>query len=155
MGGLLHQWLLLNSMLRQLNSPNCCSPVNTQSEWRENAICCRNFSGVDYCPPDGHVPGRGATLTAAVPVRHRSAEKQERKYEDITSRPPAVAVSAGLSTFVCGEARAEIEGKRALIEQWVTAEMAKEAIPGVAIAVAKDGKTVFAKGFGYADLENK
>src|SRR5581483_7413833 len=95
MGGLLHQWLLLNSMLRQLNSPNCCSPVNTQSDWRENAICCKNFSSVDYCTPDGHVTGRGGTLTTAVPVRHRSAEKQERKYEDITSRPPAVAVSAG------------------------------------------------------------
>ncbi|HZS08289.1 MAG TPA: serine hydrolase domain-containing protein [Blastocatellia bacterium] len=60
-----------------------------------------------------------------------------------------------LSASVCAQSRAEIEGKRALIEQWVTAEMAKEAIPGVAIAVAKDGKTVFAKGFGYADLENK
>ncbi len=41
------------------------------------------------------------------------------------------------------------------IEQMIQEEMQKNSVPGVAIAIAKDGKVVYAKGFGYADVENK
>src|SRR5690348_57605 len=37
----------------------------------------------------------------------------------------------------------------------VTDFMRKLAIPGGAIAVMRDGKLIYARGFGYADVENK
>lgn len=41
------------------------------------------------------------------------------------------------------------------IEQAIQEEMQKNGVPGVAVAIAQHGKTVYAKGFGYADVENK
>ena len=49
----------------------------------------------------------------------------------------------------------QFEAKKALIEKYITDEMAKQAVPGVVVAVSKDGRLIYAKGFGYADLENK
>jgi N-acyl-D-amino-acid deacylase len=40
-------------------------------------------------------------------------------------------------------------------DQAVTAFMRKYAIPGGAVAVLRDGKLIYARGFGYADAENK
>src|SRR5690349_23880970 len=37
----------------------------------------------------------------------------------------------------------------------VTDFMRKLAIPGGAVAVMRDGKLIYARGFGYADVENK
>jgi serine beta-lactamase-like protein LACTB len=50
---------------------------------------------------------------------------------------------------------AALETRTALIEKYVTEEMARQAIPGAAVAIAKDGRIIYAKGFGYADLEHK
>ena len=41
------------------------------------------------------------------------------------------------------------------IEQMIQVEMQKSGAPGVAVAIEQDGKIVFAKGFGFADVENK
>jgi len=40
-------------------------------------------------------------------------------------------------------------------EQTVRELLKKYAVPGGAIAVVRDGKLIYARGFGYADLENK
>src|ERR1043165_1606259 len=49
----------------------------------------------------------------------------------------------------------DVRGRIAQIEKAIAEEMEKNAIPGVAVAIAKDGKLIYSKGFGYADLENK
>jgi len=40
-------------------------------------------------------------------------------------------------------------------DQTITDFMRKYAIPGGAVAVMRDGKLIYARGFGYADVENK
>jgi CubicO group peptidase (beta-lactamase class C family) len=40
-------------------------------------------------------------------------------------------------------------------DQVITDLMRKHAVPGGAVAVMRDGKLVYARGFGYADVENK
>lgn len=40
-------------------------------------------------------------------------------------------------------------------DQVITAFMRKHAIPGGAVAVLRDGRLIYARGFGYADVENK
>jgi N-acyl-D-amino-acid deacylase len=40
-------------------------------------------------------------------------------------------------------------------DQTITAFMKKFSIPGGAVAVMRDGKLIYARGFGYADVENK
>lgn len=49
----------------------------------------------------------------------------------------------------------DIRGRIPLIEKMVAEEMEANSVPGAAVAIAKDGKLVYSKGFGYADLENK
>ncbi|MHC5065625.1 MAG: serine hydrolase domain-containing protein, partial [Planctomycetota bacterium] len=41
----------------------------------------------------------------------------------------------------------------AAIDQIVAQAMDREKIPGVTVGIAKDGKTLLSKGYGYADLE--
>jgi CubicO group peptidase (beta-lactamase class C family) len=41
------------------------------------------------------------------------------------------------------------------IDSFVTAEMQKEKIPGLALLIVKDGQIVKAKGYGYANLEHQ
>ena len=43
----------------------------------------------------------------------------------------------------------------ASFDSFVTDFMRKLAIPGGAVAVMRDGKLIYARGFGYADVENK
>ncbi len=49
----------------------------------------------------------------------------------------------------------DVRGRVALIEKAIAEEMQKGSVPGVAVAIALDGKIVYAKGFGFADLENQ
>lgn len=41
------------------------------------------------------------------------------------------------------------------IERKIQAEMEANSIPGVAIAISRDNKLVYSRGFGFADLENR
>jgi CubicO group peptidase (beta-lactamase class C family) len=41
----------------------------------------------------------------------------------------------------------------AKVDQYVASEMKKQHIPGVALAVVKDGRIILAKGYGYANVE--
>lgn len=51
--------------------------------------------------------------------------------------------------------RAVLAEKLQRIEQMIQEELRKNGAPGAAVAIEQDGKVVFAKGFGYADVENK
>ena len=42
-----------------------------------------------------------------------------------------------------------------LLELWLDAQSAYEKIPGISMAVVHDQELLWAKGFGYADRENK
>ncbi|HNS01261.1 MAG TPA: serine hydrolase domain-containing protein [Anaerolineae bacterium] len=48
--------------------------------------------------------------------------------------------------------RAELE---AFLDELIAAQMEEKHIAGAAVAVVKDGQLFFAKGYGYADVENK
>lgn len=43
----------------------------------------------------------------------------------------------------------------AAIDRFVAAEQARQKIPGIAVAVIEDGRTVVAKGYGEANVELK
>lgn len=62
----------------------------------------------------------------------------------------AVAVSASRPRQGQAEKRMPPQDLRAFLEGWMRREM----IPGLQVAVLKDGKTVFAEAIGLADLEN-
>lgn len=49
----------------------------------------------------------------------------------------------------------DIQARVPQIEKMIAEEMAKNSVPGLAVAIAKDGRILYAKGFGYADVENK
>jgi serine beta-lactamase-like protein LACTB, mitochondrial len=51
--------------------------------------------------------------------------------------------------------RASSAEKLQRIEQLIQEELQKNGAPGAAVAIEQDGRVVFAKGFGYADVENK
>jgi N-acyl-D-amino-acid deacylase len=52
---------------------------------------------------------------------------------------------------VVGEARAEL----AAVDEWVRDWMAENKVPGAAVAIGREGKVVYARGFGYADRDDK
>src|SRR6478736_5297642 len=43
----------------------------------------------------------------------------------------------------------------AVIDTWIEAQMIYENIPGLTVAIVKDQKMIWSKGYGYADVENK
>ncbi|MEP7340463.1 MAG: serine hydrolase domain-containing protein [Acidobacteriota bacterium] len=49
----------------------------------------------------------------------------------------------------------DVRSRVALIEKMIAEEMEKNFVPGLAVAIAQDGKIVYSKGFGYSDLENQ
>src|SRR5437667_8333714 len=82
------------------------------------------------------------SLCALLAVR-TPAFAQIPKKKPAGSRP-ATAVSAATPA-------AKFEGLDDLARQ----AMKEWRVPGVALAVVQDGKVIYAKGFGYRDLENK
>src|ERR1044072_9005924 len=46
-------------------------------------------------------------------------------------------------------------GTSTKIDEYVQAEMKAQQIPGVSLAIIKDGQTVFAKGYGFANVEHE
>lgn len=48
-----------------------------------------------------------------------------------------------------------LSAKLTRIEQTIQQELQKNGAPGAAVAIELDGRVIFAKGFGYADVENK
>lgn len=60
-----------------------------------------------------------------------------------------------VAVSVCAQQPSDLQARVPQIEKMIAEEMAKHAVPGLAVAIAKDGRLVYAKGFGYADVENK
>ena len=56
---------------------------------------------------------------------------------------------------VPAQQKAGLQEKLKRIEQMIQQEMQKSEAPGLAVAIQQDGKVVYSKGFGYADVENK
>src|SRR4051794_22964178 len=77
----------------------------------------------------------------------------------VTNMPRLIAtrnvlVSVGTLIFLlCGIGTAQTETFKA-IDDYVAAEMQRQRLPGVSLAVVKNGTIVYAKGYGYSNLEH-
>jgi len=80
--------------------------------------------------------------TALIVVPARSAARPQTQSKQ---KPAAPAVAAATNPA------AKLQGLDALADQ----AMKQWKLPGLAIAVVQDGKVIYAKGFGYRDMENK
>src|SRR5215813_12690922 len=49
----------------------------------------------------------------------------------------------------------DVKGAERLFEAWVVGQIETRHLPGIAIGVVSDQDLVWAKGFGYADLESR
>lgn len=67
---------------------------------------------------------------------------------------PALLLLFLMSVFAFAQ-QLDVRSRIPAIEAMIAEEMKQNAIPGLSVAIAVDGKIVYAKGFGYADLENK
>ncbi len=67
-----------------------------------------------------------------------------------TPAPPTPQSAPGMSGTAVAAARDTIERR---IDSYVRAQMARRRIPGLALAVVRDGITVYIKGYGVADIE--
>ena len=66
--------------------------------------------------------------------------------------------SASLAVFCCLvflQFAAAQSGLESSIDQFIRAEMERQKIPGVSLAVVKDGKPLLVKGYGFANLEHQ
>ncbi|MBL4639813.1 MAG: beta-lactamase family protein [Kordiimonadaceae bacterium] len=84
-------------------------------------------------------------------------QKISRHVKHNTSK---ITASVGLTIFlavplVSTPAAASYEVNQAAIDALVSKSMEEKRIPGVAISVMHKGKMIFAKGYGYANLEHK
>jgi Beta-lactamase len=71
----------------------------------------------------------------------------------VTSVRPVLTTAALLLLFLTPCASQDIHSAK--VDDFVKAEMQKQRIPGVSLAVVKDGKIVLAKGYGFANLEHQ
>src|SRR5439155_3825777 len=64
-----------------------------------------------------------------------------------------------LSLPVCQHAgvadHPDVAGAQRLFESWIRGQMAYRQLPGIAVGVVYDQELVWAKGFGYADVESR
>ncbi len=49
----------------------------------------------------------------------------------------------------------DVTGQERLFEAWIHGQMAYRGLPGIAVGVVADQELIWAKGFGFADVENK
>lgn len=60
--------------------------------------------------------------------------------------------NAGSAEFAGNQ---KFESNIRLLESWISAQMEYRRLPGMAVGIVHEGDLVYAKGFGYADLDNK
>lgn len=60
---------------------------------------------------------------------------------------------APLEAGVTGNA--DVQGAERLFESWIKAQIAYRGLPGVAVGVVHDQELIWAKGYGFADVEKK
>ncbi len=63
--------------------------------------------------------------------------------------------SDGTSIYTLDGASSESESIESFVDQYVADGMQAAHVPGFAVVVVKDGKTLISKGYGYADLEQR
>jgi CubicO group peptidase (beta-lactamase class C family) len=66
-----------------------------------------------------------------------------------------LALGLALLLILTSNAPAQVPSESDAVAKLVTSEMEKQKIPGLALLVARDGKTVRAQGFGFANLEHR
>ena len=69
----------------------------------------------------------------------------------ISSMPPAVSAQTAMQTQVS----ANLENRLAKIEEKVEARRKELGIPGMSLAIVKNGEVILSKGFGYKSFEKK
>jgi len=65
-----------------------------------------------------------------------------------------IGTAPSLSAEVSSQADAKLEKKLSAVREHVEYVLKDSGVPGFAVGIVKDGKVVFAKGFGYRDLKN-
>jgi D-alanyl-D-alanine carboxypeptidase len=71
---------------------------------------------------------------------------------------PSVALELPRSASVDPVAATRTAGfqeKAALLDAWITAQMAERGLPGMSVGLVHDGQLVWAKGYGFSDTEKK
>jgi D-alanyl-D-alanine carboxypeptidase len=48
----------------------------------------------------------------------------------------------------------DVAGQERLFESWIRAQIAYRGLPGIAVGVVSDQELVWAKGFGFADIDS-
>ncbi len=78
------------------------------------------------------------------------------KYQIVSAVIACVVLShSALSGIEAVRTDSNVIQSVALLEKWIAAQMEYRDIPGLAVGVVYDQDVVWAKGFGYADLEKK
>ena len=88
-------------------------------------------------------------LACALPLAGLDARAAAR--DDGKPSEPAPTAKQQRSVAVTGKA----DRRLASFDRMMRAFLAEHPIPGAALAVAKDSRLVYARGFGYADVEHK
>ncbi len=70
------------------------------------------------------------------------------------TRLNAAAVCSAAVLLAGGGSRAGAADFRAAVDRYLQTEMQRQHIPGIALAVVKDGKPLYVKGYGVANLEH-
>jgi CubicO group peptidase (beta-lactamase class C family) len=70
----------------------------------------------------------------------------------ITIRPFVMLVALVLFCVAQGVAQDTVTAK---VDDFIKSEMQRQRIPGVSLAVVKDGRIILAKGYGYANVEHQ
>ena len=90
----------------------------------------------------------GFLLTVSLPSSAQGPKPTTPKPEAKTPAVPAAPASVGTHEMTTDDVTAFLDG---LMPQ----QLARENIAGAVITVVKDGKVIFAKGYGYSDVEKK
>ncbi len=77
-----------------------------------------------------------------------------RKKAGIPDKKPE-QLKDGIQTRTLKEAGLNEKKLKAMVDSLINTEMKKQKIPGLSIAVVRDGKMDYVKGYGYANLEHK
>ena len=67
--------------------------------------------------------------------------------------PKTIYVGLFFITSLYSGASGTVSDTTAKIDQFVSSEMRRQAIPGMALAAVKNGEIVVAKGYGFANLD--
>ena len=88
------------------------------------------------------------TLVGGLALFSAAGSRSEKPREKGATTPPNTDRS---TTIGVGDAQ-EVE---AFFDELIPRQLEERRIPGAAVAVVRDGKLLFAKGYGWADVEER